>query len=61
MALLGELRIIEALARPLEIGAGVLAVVIKEQFIEAAIEVLMVSDIMLGAPLVVALAYGAQL
>ena len=47
MALLGELRLVEALIGRLEIGAGILPVGVEEQRIEAAVEVVVVSDVAL--------------
>ena len=41
---------VEALVRSLEIGAGVLPVGIEEQIIEAAVEIIVMGDIALGAP-----------
>ena len=60
MALLGELRIGQALAWPLEIGAGVLPVGIEEEIIEAAVEIVVVRDVALGAPRIVALLERAE-
>ena len=56
MALLGELRVVEILALALEIGAGILQVGIKEELIDARVDVVMMRDVapcperVVGAP-----------
>ena len=56
VALLGQLRVFEALARMLEIGAGILHVGIEEELVERVPEVVMVGDVVAGPARVVALA-----
>ena len=45
MPLLGELRVVEALALVFEIGAGILPVRIEKQRVEPAVEIVMVGDV----------------
>src|SRR5215467_1548580 len=45
VALLGELGVVEAVPRSFEIGAAVLAIRVKEERIEAAVEVVVVGDV----------------
>ena len=60
VALLCGLRVVERLAGIFEIGAGILAVRIEEEVIEARIEVVVLRDIAPGAPPVVALVQAAK-
>ncbi len=45
MALLGELRLVERCALALEIGAGILPILIEKKLIEPAVEIVMMRDI----------------
>ena len=49
MPLLGELRLFEGEIRLLEIGAGILPVVVEKEFVEPAIEIVVMGDVLLGA------------
>ena len=60
MPLLCGLRVLERLARIFEIGAGILAVGIEEEAVEALIQIVMAGDVASGVPPVVALVQVAK-
>ena len=49
VALFRMLRVVEGLTGMLEIGAGILTVRIEEQVVQARVEVVVMSDVVLGA------------
>ncbi len=60
MALFRELRFIEARALALEIGAGILPVLIEKQLVEPAVEIVMMRRVAAGFRDVIALGEAAQ-
>jgi hypothetical protein len=55
MALLGELGILEALIRVLEVSAGVLPVSIEKKLVQSAVEIVVMANVAGSAPFCVAL------